>query len=697
MKFVHCLLFMITGLCCSPKAMSIDYYVNSKGNDQWSGTIKLPDSRSKNGPFKTLERAKQAIKALKQNNAFKDKVTVHIAAGHYFLSQTLKFDLLDSGLPGKEIVWQGESGGEVVISGGIPITCKKQDDKLWECPLKHMPVNKEFFDTERIKGNAPKFELYVNEQKLELARWPDQGWGHIKIPLNQSTQFSVMETLPAFKGDISNAQVHIFPGNDWYDQYIGLEAYNPGTNTIKLSSKTQYPLTSGSRFYVKNIFSALDAPGEWFYDQQNAKILFISPNDLVPQKTVLSSLTNIVIVDGSNFLKFENLTMQHSAGTGVLLNNANQIILEHLNVYNIGGKGIEINGGQQVSISNSNIHHTGGDAVNVLGGDNDSLQVSGHIIYNNSIHNMGLMLLTYSPGVRISGVGTKVTHNLLAQGAGIGILINGNEHLIEKNELHHFCMQASDCGAILSGRNWQWRGNIIRNNHIHDVIGYGLESVDLANNVVKYSSPAIVRGIYLDDAASGFEVVGNIIENTGHIGLNIGGGRDNKIYNNYFKTSGWAIMVDDRWTTYDWTQNQKYMDLSPYKSKIWRDKYPDLAVPMHNYKWPEGNRIERNIIVSTQPGGLALQYFIPVESTVIKHNLVWSLSSVINVNYNLLGQQKKATVPWKEWLTTGVEQGSIYADPCVTISNNKMTTCPTSAAKNIGFIPLPNDIGLISN
>ena len=50
-------------------------------------------------------------------------------------------------------------------------------------------------------------------------------------------------------------------------------------------------------------------------------------------------------------------------------------------------------------------------------------------------------------------------------------------------------MQASDCGAIYSGRDWSWRGNVIRNNYIHDIIGYGMKSVDVAKNQVVYQSP----------------------------------------------------------------------------------------------------------------------------------------------------------------------------------------------------------------
>lgn len=141
----------------------------------------------------------------------------NIATGLYQLSAPLSFNLMDSGLAGKEITWQGEPGAQATISAGMAITCKKRKSTLWDCPLTKLPVSTAYFDTKRIKGNIPTFELFVNDKKLELARWPDKGWAHIKLPLDKKSKFSSMETLPTLTGSINEAQVHIFPGSDWYD------------------------------------------------------------------------------------------------------------------------------------------------------------------------------------------------------------------------------------------------------------------------------------------------------------------------------------------------------------------------------------------------------------------------------------------------------------------------------------------------
>ncbi|MEI6267677.1 MAG: right-handed parallel beta-helix repeat-containing protein [Methylococcaceae bacterium] len=686
---------LLACLIVTRHAMATDYYVNPIGNDEWSGTTKAANSEQTNGPFKTLERAKQAIRGLKKADNFTDKVTVNIAGGVYILKQPLHFSLMDTGLPGREILWQGEQGSLVTISAGLPLICRKRNTTFWDCPVKPLPVNTTFYDTGRIKGNGPKFELFVNDQKLELARWPDKDWAHIKLPIDTNSQFSVMETLPALTGTMTDAQVHIFAGNDWYDQYLGVNSVDASGNAIKLSAATGYPLASGRRFYIQNLPSLLNVPGEWFYEAATQKISFIAPIGSTPKEVMLTSLPNIILADGISNITFKNISFQHSAGTAITVKNSNNIVMDNLDVNSIGGKGVDINGGQNVQLINSKIHHTGSAAVAVSGGDRDTLKSSGHLIHNNYIHHMSTVIMTYTPGIEVSGVGIKATHNLLEQGPHAAITITGNDHLIEKNEIHHFCLQASDCGAIYTGRNWSWRGNVVRSNYLHDIIGSGMTSLDLVNNQVIYAAGGAV-GVYLDDGVSGFEISSNIFENAGTMALQIGGGRDNTITNNVFITNDYAIFLDNRWPTYNWDNMQSTLDASPYKTAIWQQKYPALSIPMINKSWPEGNRIERNIIVSTKPGGLSLRYQVPTNSTVIADNIVWSTTAKPTVDYKILDMNKDiGGAPWAQWIAEGIEKNSLVADPCVTIAVKKMTACSGSPANKIGFTPLATDIGLL--
>lgn len=691
------LVFILSYLGCCSASTAMEFYVNPNGNDAWSGKLKVANAQRTDGPFKTIEKAKLAVKSFIRSSQWTSKININIAAGRYFLEKPLRFDQYDSGAYGKEVTWRGEPGEKIVISGGIPLACSPVNKNQWDCPLTKAPLNRTYFDTDRIKGNVPKFELFVNGQKLELARWPNEGWAHIKKPLTATTQFSVMENMPNFSGDAQNAQVHIFAGSDWFDEYVGVSAVKLSGNTIFLANATRQNLQSGRRFVIRNVKSELDAPGEWIYDSANRKIVFIPFSDAAPDEFIISSAPNLFFIYYAQYLNFQNLSFQHSAATALLVRSSGNIVFDGIDVSNIGGKGFDISYSQDLVLKNSTIHHTGGDGADISGGDRATLTAPGYVIANNYIHDVGTTLMTYTPALMISGVGFEVSHNVLSEGPGTGLLIVGNDHLVEKNEIYHFCMQASDCGAVYSGRDWTYHGNIIRNNYIHDILGYGLKSMDTVNNTVNYASPADARGIYLDDAASGFNIQGNILENIGSRAINIGGGRNNSIINNFIKTDSYAILIDNRWADYAWSLNLNALNKVPYRSTLWKSKYPDLAAPMNNYKWPEGNRIERNVIVSTKANGSSLQYSIPFDSTIINDNIVWNTNNKIAVDYKILESAKAAGgAQWSQWVAQGIEVNSIIADPCATVTNKQLKTCSGSPVATIGFEPIPDDIGLIN-
>lgn len=678
---------------------SINFYVNPNGNDTWSGTLQVPNITNTDGPFSTIEKAQLAIRALKVANKFTDPINVNLSSGTYYLSQTLMFTASDSGAADKQIVWQGEPNSKVIISGGIPLTGIQRDATFWDCAVTQLPVSTAYFDTGRIKGNGPKFELFVNDQRMQLARWPNTDWAHIKLPLTQNTQFSVMETLPTFTGNTSNAQVHIIAGNDWFDQYLGISSIDPSNNSISLASSTGYNIESGRRFYIQNIASLLDSPSEWFYDTETQNISFIPPVGIRPAEVIISSLANILIADNISNVTFKNITIKHSTGTAVIIKYCSDVVMDNLNIKNIGGKGIDIFGtGRLVHIINSEIQHTGAHGITVSGGIPATLEACGHLIHNTHIHHVSRVLLMYTAAIEPNGIGVTMSNNLLEYGNSNAILFTGNDHVIENNEIHHFCLQAGDCGAIYAGRNWTWRGNIIRDNYIHDIIGYSMISANTATNQVVYSETGAV-GIYLDDGISGVLISGNLLENAGWLTIQINAGRDNTILNNIIITDYFAIVIDTLWPTYNWAPLREGLAASPYLTPIWQQKYPALSVPMNNEQWPENNTIERNIFITNTKSNLQrlFRYQIPQESTIIANNVVWATTGSPTVQYRILETNiEMYSSPWSQWVAKGVELGSVVADPLVSIAHNPLSVNVGQPAITIGFVPFTSIVSLIT-
>lgn len=74
---------------------------------------------------------------------------------------------------------------------------------------------------------------------------------------------------------------------------------------------------------------------------------------------------------------------------------------------------------------------------------------------------------------------------------------NGNDHLMEYNEINDVCYESNDAGAIYAGRNWRMRGNVIRYNYLHDISGFEgkgcvgvyLDDVVAPNSEVRDSIP----------------------------------------------------------------------------------------------------------------------------------------------------------------------------------------------------------------
>ena len=268
--------------------------------------------------------------------------------------------------------------------------------------------------------------------------------------------------------------------------------------------------------------------------------------------------------------------------------------------------------------------------------------------------------------------------------------------IIEKNEISGVCQETDDCGAIYTGRDWTFRGNIIQYNYIHDFSGYRLLTLDIAKNIIRYAYDG-ARGIYLDDRVSGFKVFGNIVVNTGQIGIQIGGGRDTTIENNVIRTSRFAILFDNR-NNADATNVKNSLNTMPINSAIWKTKYPELSKPIINDRWPEGNKITRNVVVSNRFFGGVLLYFMPIQTNIISNNLVWNPSRPLTVDSNVLDSPLgKNSYNWTDWISKGIERNSLFANPCMDISAGKITiTCANSPVSQIGFQSIPTDIGLIN-
>jgi hypothetical protein len=190
----------------------------------------------------------------------------------------------------------------------------------------------------------------------------------------------------------------------------------------------------------------------------------------------------------------------------------------------------------------------------------------------------------YEAAISIAGVGSRATHNLIHDAPHMAIDFSGNDHLIEFNEIHNVCRESNDAGAIYAGRDWTMRGTVIRHNYLHNITGFQ------GNGCV---------GVYLDDMFSGTKIHGNVFHQVTQAAL-IGGGRDCTVENNVFVDCQPALVIDARamnWGRYHVnTTMRTRLDAMPYKSELWRKRYPELVNILDDEPAaPKGNVVARNI------------------------------------------------------------------------------------------------------
>ena len=213
-----------------------------------------------------------------------------------------------------------------------------------------------------------------------------------------------------------------------------------------------------------------------------------------------------------------------------------------------------------------------------------------------------------NPAVRLDGVGNAAAGNYIADAPHQAILYSGNDHYIQFNEITRVVQATSDSGAIYTGRDWTAQGTVIRGNYLHHI------GPPLGRDESATVEPPDVKGIYLDDMASGMRVERNLFEAVPQA-VFIGGGRDNTVRANFFVDSEPAIHIDARGTNWyrDGVHNpdrplRKRLSGMPYRSGPWRQRYRQLAdILADEPEQPKRNRISANLVAVQADGQAPLR------------------------------------------------------------------------------------------
>jgi hypothetical protein len=582
-------------------------YVATNGNDAWSGKLAAPDAAGTDGPFATLQRARDEIRRMKPAGG---PLRVVIKGGVYALLEPLELTAEDSGTAECPVVYQAAAGETVRLAGGKLVTqfaavtdfavLERLDPaargQVVQADLKALGI------TDFGEPSGGGMEVFFQYQPMTLCRWPNEGFTRIvDIVENDGHQIHGIKgsTVGKFvyEGDRPKRWVgekegwlHGYWFWDWSDQRQKIESIDTEKSILAVVPPYHgYGYRKGQWYYAFNLLPELDAPGEWYVDRAAGVLYFWPPAPLESGEVMVSLSPQLVTMNEASFVTLSKLTFEAARATAVTVSGGTQVCIEGCVVRNVGGGAVSVSGGSKHTVYGCDLYQMGGGGISLSGGDRTTLDPAGHVAENNHIHHYGRWNRMYQAAISINGVGQRVAHNLIHHAPHMAIQFGGNEHVIELNEIHDVCFESNDAGAMYSGRNWTMRGNMIRHNYLHHVTGFENRGC---------------VGVYLDDMFASASIFGNVFYKVTMAAF-IGGGRDNTVENNIFVDCDPALHVDARalgWAAYhadEWIkegQEKGTITEIAYDKPPYSERYPQLVnILQDEPKAPKGNLIARNI------------------------------------------------------------------------------------------------------
>ena len=126
----------------------MDFFVSPEGRDEWSGGLADPNPGRTDGPFRTLERARDAARAVggREPRSNGDPTTVYLRGGTYFLEQPFVLKPEDSGTEASPVTYAAYEGEKPVISGGRRIGgWQRAEGGLWKAQLPEVESGQWYF------------------------------------------------------------------------------------------------------------------------------------------------------------------------------------------------------------------------------------------------------------------------------------------------------------------------------------------------------------------------------------------------------------------------------------------------------------------------------------------------------------------------------------------------------------------------
>lgn len=453
-------LVLLTGSFCQGADTEANFYISPIGSDQWSGTLDAPDAAASDGPFATLQRARDAIREL-GGRPSKD-VVVHIREGTYRLNKTVVFGMQDSPQGDSTVTY-------AAYPGETPVFSSAKEIGEWKKVTAALPGLSEaaFGNVWMADCSDRFFTLYDAEGMLPRAK--SAGF----IPLRGGSRNQLHFPKGKLKNwpNVEDVEIIVRPHHAWISNVLPLVSVDEEKQLAKTSIDATYAmnklhfLPTVESCWVENALEELDEPGEWVLNTREGKVYLWPRNEstvVAPQLTELIRIEGEIDKEGpkdtpAQNLCFRGLTfmhgeryqltdddaglqhdwdMQDKANALVRLRGTENCVIEQCHFAHSGSGAIRVDlHGQKNRISGNHIEHMGGGGILLCGYGPGTKDVNReNLVFNNHIHHMGLIYL-HSAGIFVWQSGeNRVTNNLIHDMPYCGMIISGfMSHFFERS------------------------------------------------------------------------------------------------------------------------------------------------------------------------------------------------------------------------------------------------------------------------
>lgn len=454
------ILFFLSAAVSLADHPQADFFVDPNGSDKWSGVLANPNADQSDGPFATLERARDAVRNLRETKT--SNIVVLIREGTYTLTNTTMFSLQDSGSENSTITYSAYPGETPVFSSGKKIAGWEQaGGDLAGLPEEARGKVLVAETSERF------FTLYDAEGMLPRA----SSAGFVPLRGGSRNQLHFPQGKLKDWSNVEDVEIIVRPHHAWISNVLPLKSVDQRKQMATTSIDATYAmnklhfLPDVESCWVENVLEELDEPGEWVLNTKEGKLYLWPRND---SPVLAPTLIELVRLEGNvdkagpedepvRNLVFRGLTFTHGdrytlaeddaglqhdwdmldkANALVRLRGAENCAVGDCHFVHSGSGAIRVDlHGKKNKLQGNHIEHLGGGGILLCGYGPGTKDVNTeNLVYNNHIHDLGKIYL-HSPGIFLWQSGeNRVANNLIHHMPYCGMIVSGfMTHFFERN------------------------------------------------------------------------------------------------------------------------------------------------------------------------------------------------------------------------------------------------------------------------